>query len=384
VDDQGKAIKTDMAGNSYVGGFQVKQANGSYLTNFSLRKIDPQGIAQWVNTSDWRGSACPTDIDMDESVDADHFYITGGFRDSAFFGNTTLLTNTFSTIFLAKYDLNGNLSWAKKDGTGYDIAYSITLSKKGDLYLTGEHSNPSTFGTTTFNTGKLLVAKYDLNGNNWWAKTATAATGMGVSADTAGNCFITGAFRSPAVFGLQTLNSQKGTDMFVAKFESNGNFNWAIAPTGPTGDVNAGSGIICDLNNNIFVTGNFNSTSVFGGTSLAGNNGLTPHIFLAKLKDTLQNIITQTNDLEEGSGDLFIFPNPAGNFVSVSADHQELTDPLVIKIYNALGEEIYYNCFRNASQNFSTTIPLDNCIKGIYFIDISCGRSRTVRRIIHD
>jgi len=62
------------------------------------------------------------------------------------FGSTTLLNAGSEDIFLAKYNANGNMLWAKSaGGTDYDYANTIKLDILGNIYIAGYYrSSPLT------------------------------------------------------------------------------------------------------------------------------------------------------------------------------------------------------------------------------------------------
>src|SRR5689334_18010823 len=48
-----------------------------------------------------------------------------------------------------------------------------------------------------------------------------------MAVDSAGNVLVTGVFQDSITFGKTTLNSAGDLDVFVAKFDSTGNLQWA-------------------------------------------------------------------------------------------------------------------------------------------------------------
>src|ERR1035437_5220917 len=93
---------------------------------------------------------------------------------------------------------------------------------------------------------------------NWqWAKQSKSfisVYGLGVCTDQNGNVFVTGYFMNEsATFGMITLYkySQYGDNMFIVKYDKNGNVLWA---EGAKGASHAAS-ISLDVTGNIFVTG---------------------------------------------------------------------------------------------------------------------------------
>lgn len=125
------------------------------------------------------------------------------------------------------------LDWAKKiGGNGYDVCNSITTDEKGNIYATGEFSSSS----VDFDPG-------------------------------------------PGVFNL----SASGTNIFVSKFDSLGNFVWAQSIDG-NNNKDARS-ITIDLYGSVYITGQFAGTTDFDPSN--GIHNLTSNgnydIFICKL-----------------------------------------------------------------------------------------------------
>jgi hypothetical protein len=135
-----------------------------------------------------------------------------------------------------------------------------------------------------------------------WAKTAGAPTynlGNSIVTDRSGNVYTTGYFQGtpdfdpgPGVFTLTSLPAGKN-DIFISKFDGNGNFIWAKR-MGSTSD-DAGVGIVVDQNCNVYTVGSYIGTVDFNpgsGTylmSAAGPPGNSDR-YVQKL-DSLGNFI---------------------------------------------------------------------------------------------
>ncbi|MCA1482004.1 hypothetical protein I6F37_44510, partial [Bradyrhizobium sp. NBAIM08] len=101
-----------------------------------------------------------------------------------------------------------------------------------------------------------------------------------IKLDANNNIYITGRFRDTVDFdpgtGTAEYISNGELDIFLAKYESNGNFLWANAMGGSGYDE--GCDVAVDpTSGNAVITGNFNSLSVDMdpgvGTQLINNNG---------------------------------------------------------------------------------------------------------------
>lgn len=157
-------------------------------------------------------------------------------------------------IFVSKLDSLGNFLWAKAmGGFGSDWAYSMMVDpQRGDVYITGAFSgtadfDPSggSFSLTSNGLGDVFVVKLTGAGNLVWARSIGGSYHDGgfaiefFSDRGSGICF-TGYFRGTVDFdpGPDSfdLSSQGGADVFVAKWDTSGQFVWAKAIGGMTDD----------------------------------------------------------------------------------------------------------------------------------------------------
>jgi len=220
------------------------------------------------------------------STDANgNSYVTGYFYGTAIFGSTQITSSGGADIFIAKYNSSGNLQWVQKaGGTGIDVGYSIYINQSGNCFVTGEFYGTAKFGTTQITSSGLrdvFIAKYDANGNFKWVQKAGGTyddEGYGIFTDAAGNCFVTGEFYGTAKFGTTQITSNGSYDIFIAKYDANGTFKW-VQKAGGT-EVDYGKSISTDAVGNCYITGGFSSTSTFGTTQITSNGSYD--IFIAK------------------------------------------------------------------------------------------------------
>lgn len=88
--------------------------------------------------------------------------------------------------------------------------------------------------------------------------------------DANGNLYLTGYFNGTATFGSTTLTAASNNASYVAKVDPNGNFLWA-EQFGGLGS-NAWAGVTVDTNGNVYLTGDFDGTQSFGGTTLTSTS----------------------------------------------------------------------------------------------------------------
>ncbi len=205
-------------------------------------------------------------------------------------------------------------SWAKKAiGSGDEIAKGIVSDASGNVYVTGSFNSDSiTFGSMTLtNAGgaDIFIVKYDGAGNALWAHAIGGSANdasNSIAIDDTGNVFITGYFVSPSIiFGSVTLTNADPVDVFIAKYNSAGNAQWAKkagALGNGTANINSSS-IATDHSGNIFIAGWFNDQYItFGTNTLTNTTTATYDLFIAKY-DGAGNTLWAANP--SGTGDDF-------------------------------------------------------------------------------
>jgi len=291
--DTGYSVSVDSSGNVYITGYFSSSTidfGGGALTNANagdydifLARFDSNGNHLWSKSFGGSSSDYGTSVSVDSSGNV---YITGEFGSSTIdFGGGALTNAGGWDIFLAKFDSNGNHKWSKRFGGSYaDTGYSVSVDSSGNVYITGYFdSSTIDFGggaLTNAGNSDIFLAKFDSNGNHLWSKRfggSSSDIGYSVSVDSSGNVYITGRFYSSTIdFGGGALTNAGYSDIFLARFDSNGNHKWSKRFGGSSDD--RGSSVSVDSSGNVYITGYFDSSTIdFGGGSL---NGLGT--FLAK------------------------------------------------------------------------------------------------------
>jgi Secretion system C-terminal sorting domain/Beta-propeller repeat len=204
-----------------------------------------------------------------------NYYVTGYYNsDSIRFGNTTLYlggqsSSSISNVFLVKYDSNGNVIWAKSGfGNGLDRSNCIAVDSSENIYIAGHYSGRIQFNNDTLNSvggSDMFIVKYDRNGNVIWTKSYGGINYdeiYGIAADAFGNLFFTGYYSGLTfVFGNDTLHSiDFSSNALTGKIDANGNEIWARIASGTKTDN--GRSVTIDNNNNVYVVGLFNSRTL--------------------------------------------------------------------------------------------------------------------------
>jgi hypothetical protein len=319
ANDNGGTITTDPSGNVFAVGYFSSPAitlGSTTLTNTTgsydlfIVKYDSVGNALWAKSAG--GTGLNNDGAFGICTDVlGNAFVTGAFDSpSIIFGSFTL-THPLSTsgdIFTVKYDIGGNVVWAKNyGGIGDDIGYGICTDAQGYIYTAGIiHSDTATFGTFTL-------------------------------------------INSAAPSG----------DVFVAKYDASGNVLWAINEGG-TNDDFAYDVALDTTSGTIYIAGNFASSSItFGATTLA-NSGFAD-IYVAKL-NSIMTSVTETSSTER----INIYPNPFSSTVIIHTD--KFFNNANLTVYNLYGQQAAHliNIYGQ-----TITLQRDNLPSGLYFFQLT-------------
>jgi hypothetical protein len=262
------AIALDIHTNIYITGyfgpsmtFNPGQTNALTLNALAndvfLAKFDSTGNFVWAQQAGGSLSEYAQALAVDG---AGNCYITGYYGSNpATFGagepNETKLAglggNNGEDIFVAKYNTDGMLQWAKNaGGSAGNRGSGIGVDAAGNSYVVGRYSGTSTFGPGEPNQTNLVaplggkveifIARFNTNGSLSWVRSgqgdASADQGNAIAVDAAGNSVATGTYIGTAPFGgtlnqTQVANTDR-EDIFVAKHDSDGNLKWVKMAVG--------------------------------------------------------------------------------------------------------------------------------------------------------
>ncbi len=272
--DYGTGIAVDNEGNTYICGYFRGQARfedyalaGKGEADIFLAKYDRVGKLVWVRQAG--GSA--DDYARAVAIDADgNCYITGSFQSPTVdFGGESVKRNSDSEIYVAKFDANGKVLWVRQaGGNGGGSGNGVAVGADGYVYVCGYFNGDITFGDLTLkNSGfnDIFVARYDTNGELDWVRQIGGPgddVASAITVDPQGNCYITGGFEDNVRFSRTiTLGSAGLVDSFIAKLDNTGRTVWAQRAGGPNTDI--GYGVALDPLGNVIVSGGFNGTESY-------------------------------------------------------------------------------------------------------------------------
>ncbi len=358
--DMGYGIVLDGAGYLYVAGSFVSTAdfdpsNGVFnLTSAGnddlfVAKYDVSGNYIWaynMGVSSW-------DVAYAITFDANSIYLTGAFQDTVDFdpgpGTSNLISTGDYDAYIAKYDTACNYEWAiNVGGIGDDRSYSIDMDNSGNVYITGFFEDTADFdggpGTKTIISegGRdIFVAKYNSAGDHLWSIGAGGILddySFSIATDAAGDVYTTGYFRDTADFdpgpAVNNLYSAGNQDIFLAKYNTAGSYQWAFSMGASLYDF--GNSINIDPFGGILVTGFFQDSADFDPSSGTSNlmGAGNADVFIAKYNETSTGIIMQPFY----DPILNVYPNPFSTLAFIEVPKELINSKLLL--YDTFGRLI--------------------------------------------
>lgn len=292
------SVTADEAGNVYMTGnlagdgeFSGTDYFGKGLYEVIVAKYDAAGTLQWLKMAGGKRNDQGNTIKYANGF----LYVGGFFEDTAWFENTMLVSKGSNDAFVAKYDMNGSLVWVQAaGGANLDFVASLDVDAQGNVYAGGLYEKAIKFDTTNLSTTNFyqesFYCKYNSAGQLQWAKTTRGNNPnqvTGVACDKNGNVYLTGFFGvNFQLGGFSTSSNSPSYDIFLARVDANGNAIWL--KTAGSAYEDAANAIAVDGQGNPIIVGYFAHIATFG------NNTVTYHdyndIFTAKYDSAGNNL----------------------------------------------------------------------------------------------
>jgi len=266
--DNASGIAIDNDGNLYVTGYFYKTitigdsifyGRKNNVSDAFIVKISPAGKIIWARHAGGNNN-CQSLAIATDNINKD-IYITGLYSDSVGFGDLSLVTSPIqNAVFLAKYNMNGNIIWVRKgESSSYPQGRAVTVDNSGNVFMGGAYYSTLTFSNYNLansDAGDGFAVKYSSNGDFLWAR-STGTTGggwvNGLATDKSGNLYETGLFYTSIEIDGHKVISQGQSDIFVEKYSTIGNLLWVHGAGGISPDE--GTALLVDKWNNVFFTG---------------------------------------------------------------------------------------------------------------------------------
>lgn len=394
-------IKVDAVGNIYMTGYYNSPSVTFDTTVITYTNYDPNnggtsfvakfntsGDVIWAKGIQRTGTTPYSNVSYDLAFDSSgNVFIGGTFFTSTMQFDGITLTNPQSpstTMFMAKYDANGNALWAKTPTSTFPNHYisAVSTDASGNVYFSGTFTNTMAFDSVILSASssgnKLFTVKYDGNGVVQWARTATNTTGSSYSnidssdVDASGNLYVTGTYTATTLNfgnGIYATNTGSGNlgGLFVVKYNPSGTPIWIR--TANSLDINSRLSIDCRNENEIYIAGYFYNASVtFGGLTLTRTNTTGYNIFIAKLNYTLGITAFKDSGFQAA-------PNPVVDVLHFS----EIEGTYTYSLVDSVGKKVA----TGELSEIQNSISFAGYSSGLYFLEIQNDKGeRVIKRIL--
>jgi hypothetical protein len=197
------------------------------LYDIFVAKFDAAGVHIWSQ----RFGSGFHEVGRSAAVDGfGNVVVTGDIEGSVDFGGGLLTSAGGDDVFVAKFDPAGNHIWSRRYGDASDdFARGAAVDVSGNVIVTGYFYGSVDFGgalLTSAGAQDIFVAKFNPDGHHLWSQRFGAAAsdrGQVAAVDGSRNVIVTGEFSGSVDFGGGPITSAGGVDIFVAKFDTDGN-----------------------------------------------------------------------------------------------------------------------------------------------------------------
>ena len=241
---------------------------GGPARDFFVAKFDPSGNHLWSKRYGGSGDEQHSRIVASPSgefiVFGSTYPYNGGEID---FGTGVLPPAGGWDILIAKFDSDGNCQWSARYGDAANQHFrAVALDAAGNIAISGSSNSTLQLGGMSVSSG-VFLAKLTPAGQTLWAKSWPSSS-MEVAFDSHNNLVTVGTIYGgdPVDFGGGTFTAEVEGDVFVARFDSEGNHLASQYFTGP--NMQYASGMCLDNADNVVLSGILMGTVDFGGGPL--------------------------------------------------------------------------------------------------------------------
>lgn len=275
--DYGYDIDLDPEGNVVIGGGQF---DSSYFNGSSISQVKTKYSGAFISKFDkndghsiWRKTVNSSGSHV-FGLECDHLgnvYATGQFSWKTDFDpgvGEFFLQGGFNEMFVLKLNSNGDFVWARlMKGSSHPWQLELGTDR---VYISGTFQNQLIVSQDTLSSkgsNDIFILKLNTDGSSVWAKSyggTSTESNRSLMVDENENIYLGGTFAGTVLFDstLQSLSASQLTDGYLLKIDKDGKVDWLKQFEGVTV-----MGIDVNLNNHIFLTGEFSGTVDFDPSS---------------------------------------------------------------------------------------------------------------------
>ncbi len=263
VDSEGSVIAVGFfqGSISLISTYTAEDASDAFVVKFNSSG-DLVWFAPLSGTSDQLAYGVAVDAN-------DNVIVVGGFDGTADFGDGSVSSSGALDAFVAKFDKDGvPVFQYYAGGIGDQVALSVTTDSSNNIWVGGRVRGTVDFGqgpTAAGGSDDAFVLKLDDSGNPLFVSRFGAnqdQVATRVRCDSNDSVVVAGYFASSLDIGLGAVTSEGGSDVFVAKFASDGTPTW-VKRYGDASNQYAYA-LDIDLSDSVLVGGQFAGTIDFG------------------------------------------------------------------------------------------------------------------------
>ncbi len=269
-----------------------------------VAKYSAQGALQWAKAFGGERDDYARAVTVDGEG---NIVVIGDFTSDNMAWDDIVITNLGGgDVFTTKLNPQGEVLWVRTAGdSGLHEGYAIAVDKASNIYVAGRIWSQIQFGTNKFDSHfdmDTFLASYDAQGAVRWARqfgNFSVALPRAIAVDSQQRVLMTGYFDQSFVLDGHPLICRGSQDTFVAQFDPEGKALWVQVLGGPGGDTP--KDLVVDSEDRVCVIGSFAQTAAFGDINLAA--GTQRNTYLAVLDSAGQLLwVKQTGGNRSADG----------------------------------------------------------------------------------
>ncbi|HNJ64273.1 MAG TPA: SBBP repeat-containing protein [Turneriella sp.] len=364
-------LAIDNANNLYLAGtaqgslfgqpYQTSARDAFYI------KYDPQGqpvFARMIGSTNTAG----TGDDSFQSIlvdNAGNILVTGESFGSSSFSFDGIPKIGSNDIILLRYSSDGTkLSTELIGATSNDSGRVLLRNTANEIYLVGLATSSAMLidGQPFLGSNDIILRKYDATGVKIFTRvigTSASESISGAALDSTGNVYITGGTLGGSFYGT---NPDTNSDMYLLKYDSNGNMIWHRQVNNPGTERDAK--LLIDGSNNVwqcgYATQGYDNNSTLGSTDvvLTKYNANGDKLFSRQYG-------TERNDYcgsiaRDSLGNIFISGSTSGNFGGPNADLTGTSSDIFLMRVDANGNMVWVKQFGGAAADEALVMKINS------------------------
>lgn len=372
------AISMDASGNiillgHYTGTLKFGSFSAGTKSDYNLFAISMSSFDGSIKEMRYAGgingsNASLSHLSMDGNGDV---FADGTFYNDIIIDGVTVKPVGSNDVVVIKFTPAGNVSWYKQIGSSMiESAGGLKIDNENALYVAGSFSNSITLdGKTIISAGAtdIFLCKWDNDGNLKWLESGGGTyidDVYSIALGLDGDIYLAGSYTGNAHFGKLSLPEIGEGDAMVIKYSKDGEAKWQLHGGGIGEDDF--SGIEVDNTGGVFITGSNQESAQFDGQYTSANSD-----FISWISPGVTGIEELTDDET-----VQVYPNPSYGTIIISA--KKFINGR-FSILDVIGKDIRSTEAITAPE---LKVDLNNLLPGIYFLKIENSSGYVIKKFV--